>query len=310
MAIRPLSAAPSRTAGPTTTLPTPAATKTPVDSGDFSASPVRVVTYNTGVADSMKAPQAEFTSLPMFQRVINGRPDAPIIGVQETGPDLAAKLQALSKNGNFTVLWERTGANQGNFVLVPKRYQVVSAQNHYYGGRLSQLWDDIKGLFHHQSPNWGQTLEHRGYQQLQLRDTVTGKTFTMMNSHISFWDPMRQRQGAQLAEAVRAAEANGPVVMTGDFNTATEDTNRSHNPQVSEFWNKFAPAKLTDMGPKGDAGISDWHGLGTDIDHVLANGFTSVSSHMYSGTEVSLPGRPTAKDLSDHYAEEDVINFS
>lgn len=273
------------------------------------ADAMQVVTYNTGVADSMRAPQAEFTQLPMFQKVINGSPDAPIIGVQETGPDLAQKLQALSKNGNFQIVWERTGLNQGNFVLVPKRYQVVQAENHYYKGRLAQLWDNLKGLFHHQQANWGQTIEHRGYQQLRLKDTATGKTFTMLNTHISFWDPMRQRQGQQLAQAVQAAEKSGPVLVTGDFNTPTEDTNRNHDAQVTEFWNTLKPAGLKDMGPAGDAGISDWHGRGTDIDHVLAAGMTSVSSHMASGTEVSLPGRPTAQDLSDHYAEEDVVKI-
>jgi hypothetical protein len=63
------------------------------------------------------------------------------------------------------------------------------------------------------------------------------------------------------------------------------------------------------MGPTGKAGGSFW-GNGQNIDAVLAKGFGGQASEMLSGTKMTLPGHPDAKEVSDHYAEADVLRFS
>lgn len=286
------------------------------------APPVKVVTYNTGSDDASHAPQGEYTDLPVFQDVIQGKPDAPIISLQEVGPELGKKLEVLAKQtGNFQVVW--TGKNWlpnqlalspftgANLVIVPKRFQLEHAEKHTYKGRLSQLWDNFKGwAFHHKPANdMLLAVQDRGYETLRLKDTRSGKAFDVINSHVSFYDPTRRREAPQLAEAIRQAEAEGPVIVTGDFNTPTLESARDPNdPGIQAFWKTLAPADLQDMGPTGAAGASNWHN-GEDIDHVLAHGFTSEAAHMYRGTEMSLPGYPDAQRLSDHYAEGDTLAF-
>lgn len=266
-----------------------------------------VVTYNTGCADKSHAKQSLYAQLPMFQRVVNGAADAPIICTQETGPDLSDALEALQKKTkNFDLFWlTTTPFHQGNLMIVPKRFTVIAHDEDHFGGRLAQI---VSNLFDHKQDNWSQTLEHRGYMWAQLVDSQTGKFFTVIDTHISYWADIRARQASQLRDAVAKAEAKGPVIVCGDFNTPTLDTMNKPNAAVEKFWNTLAPVGLTDMGPKGQDGISDW-GSAQDIDHVLAKGFTSLHTHMYRDSELSLAGYADAKALSDHYPEEDVIAF-
>jgi endonuclease/exonuclease/phosphatase family metal-dependent hydrolase len=266
-----------------------------------------VCTYNTGVGDKSHASQDRYTDLSMFQRVINGAADAPIIATQETGPALAQHLQSLRKqHPNYEVFWmTTTPLHQGNLLLVPKRFQVLAHDEEHYGGRLAQVFANLKDL---KDANWGQTQEHRGYMWVELKDTQSGQRFTVLDSHISYWAAIRARQVKQFGEAIAKAETRGPVIACGDFNTPTEDTNHTHDSSVEKFWGVLAPLGLTDMGPTGLAGISDW-GSAANIDHVLAKGFTSIHTHMYTGSELALTGFADAKSLSDHYPEEDVLAF-
>lgn len=303
----------------------PAATVVrPAASAERPAAPLNVVTFNTGSDDDMQAPQAAFTNLPMFQAVINGRPDAPILSLQEAGDTLAKKLIAeAQRTGNFQVVWTGktylpsdnkliTPFTLGTLVLVPKRFKVTQKATHYYRGRqwqlLEDLWQVVRGKL---SLKTALTDEgRRGYQELQLVDTTSGRPLTLINTHISYYAPARERQAAQLREAVTRARARGPVIVTGDFNTSTRDTNTEHDPRVERFWQTLDPAGLQDMGPRGAAGASDWKS-GHDLDQVLASGFTSTASRLYTGSSMpGIPGRLDARDLSDHYAEGDTLAWS
>lgn len=266
-----------------------------------------IVTYNTGCADKSHAKQSLYAQLPMFQRVVNGAADAPIICTQETGPDLADALEALQKKTkNFDLFWMTTTPfRQGNMMIVPKRFTVIAHDEDHYGGRLAQI---VSNLFDGKKDNWNQTLEHRGYMWVQLVDSQTGKFFTVLDTHISYWSDIRARQATQFRDAIAKASAKGPVIVCGDFNTPTLDTMSGTNDAVEKFWAVLDPLGLTDMGPKGADGVSDW-GSKKDIDHVLAKGFVSLHTHMYRGSELSLAGYADAQALSDHYPEEDVIAF-
>jgi endonuclease/exonuclease/phosphatase family metal-dependent hydrolase len=302
--------------------PAPAPARVAAPKAQTAAAPFKVITYNTGSDDSMKAPQGDFVKLPPFQDVINGKADAPIISCQEAGPELAKKLVALAKQtGNFDVVWtgdarlpnavlDMSPIASQNLVLVPKRFQVEASQNTTYGGRLGQLWRSFTGWLSHKEPANDMLLaiQRRTFQTLRLKDSANGKEFSLINTHIAYDDRVRRSEEPQFVDAIEKAEKKGPVIVTGDFNTNSRDTNYRNDPNVEHFWQELDPAKLTDLGPAGKAGASLWES-GRDIDHVLGHGVTSLSSRMLTGSEMSFPGRPDPKDLSDHYAEEDLVQL-
>jgi endonuclease/exonuclease/phosphatase family metal-dependent hydrolase len=121
---------------------------------------------------------------------------------------------------------------------------------------------------------------------------------------------VRRDETPQLIDAVKRAEAKGPALLMGDFNVPTPEPGvKPKDKGVADFWDALAPLGLTDMGPTGKAGASFW-GNGQNIDAVLAKGFEGKTHEMLSGTKMTLPGHPDAKQVSDHYAEADTIGFS
>jgi len=280
---------------------------------------VDVVTFNTAGDNAVKTPEALVPQAPIFQKVVRGDPDAPIIACQETTPVLARKLLELSKNGNFQVVWPGKAATpalfdsspflQGNMILVPKRYEVVHETTADYSGRAGRFWNALKGVIRGKNrPNdLVNAAQRRGLIDLTLKDRQTGRTFSVIATHLS--GALRNQEEPRLAAEVRHAMASGPVVVMGDFNTPSLDTNRNGDPNVKTFWrNLDRDAGLADMGPKGEAGITDWES-GTNIDHVLATGFQAIDSHVLSGNQMTIPGRPDAKGVSDHYAKAVTLDY-
>lgn len=275
----------------------------------YRPSDVRVVTFNTAIGNpAIKTAQADFLQLPFYRAVLEGQPGAPILALQEVGNAQRAAVEKLAASGNFYVLGERVGltGRQNNMILIPKRFAVVQAKNHYYRmshlrGVAKTLWSWAKGGFKG-GLNLSQLTEPRGYQELRLRDTLTGKAFTVFNSHTSYYDALKVEHNQQLFSAARSAAERGPVIVAGDLNTRTADT----DPEV-DSWHDKSRANydgFRDMGPQGAPPDK------TNIDWVLAKGFSAVSSRWYTGKDVSLPGSPDARTVSDHYAEEDVLRFA
>jgi endonuclease/exonuclease/phosphatase family metal-dependent hydrolase len=281
---------------------------------------VHVVTFNVAGGASGFKLEDKLIDAPVFQQLINGDPNAPIVACQETTPALAKKLIALSKSGNFQVIypgeaWMPKGVPtstlmQGNMLLVPKRYEVEKTEAHTFSGRAHKFLSALDGfLFHHEKPNdLLLALQNRGYVTAALRDTTTGKRFNVVATHVAYDDGIRRDEAPQLVEAIRKAQASGPTVVMGDFNTPTLEAKPNQGAGAVDFWNKLAPLHLTDMGPTGKDRGSFWKN-GQDIDSVLATGFTSVAHEMLSGDKMTLPGRPDAKQVSDHYAESDWLRF-
>lgn len=266
---------------------------------------VRVITFNTAVGNSkIKTDQQDFVTLPFYQSVINGEPGAPIMCLQEVGNAQRKELERLAKNGNFTVLSQRVALNfkQSNVILVPKRFKVERADNTYFiGSQLKAAAKTIWGWFKGEGkPSFGklwQLVSPRGFQQMALKDTLTGKKLTVFNAHTSYDPALKAVHAKQLFDAAREAGKQGPVIVGGDLNTNTTPQSQSDKDAHAQ-WKDFQ-----DMGLPGEAG--DRH----NIDFVLAQGFDSVSSKWYLGDSLQLPGSPNAALVSDHYAEEDVLRY-
>lgn len=321
---------------PTTTVPHPAPTAraaaprvsttanpAATSSADtFSPAPdaVDVVTFNVAGGASGFELEDQLTAAPVFQKVINGDPDAPIIACQETTPALAKKLIEESKNGNFKVIypgeawvpkWVPTSVlMQGNMLLVPKRYQVEKSEAHTFKGRAEKFLGALDGfLFHHESANdMLLALQNRGYISAELKDTETGKRFDVVATHVAYKDDIRRDETPQLVDAIQKDEAQAPTIVMGDFNLQRLEADPHPSQGVVDFWKAFDPLDLEDMGPTGKDRGSFWKN-GKDIDMVLAKGFESVSHHMMTGSEMTVPGYPDAKKVSDHYAEADSLKL-
>ncbi|MFN3430521.1 MAG: endonuclease/exonuclease/phosphatase family protein [Candidatus Sericytochromatia bacterium] len=274
----------------------------------YQANDVKVITFNTAVGNSkIKTDQGDFVKLPFYQSVIKGDANAPILCLQEVGNEQRKAIEKLAKNGHFTVLSQRVGLNfkGNNLMLVPKRYQVESTDNSYFGmPQVKAAAKTILGWFKGEGkPSFNklwQLVSLRGYQEMQLKDSATGKAFTVFNTHTSYDVALKGVHAKQLFDAAREAEKRGPVIVAGDLNTysGTDPGSKASDADARQHFDDY-----TDMGAPGTAG--DRH----NIDWVLAKGFESVSSKLYTGDSISLPSAADASLISDHYAEEDVLRF-
>ncbi|MBM3269139.1 MAG: endonuclease/exonuclease/phosphatase family protein [Candidatus Sericytochromatia bacterium] len=271
-----------------------------------SPPPIRVITFNTAVGNSkIKTPQASFPDLPFYQEIINGHPDAPILAGQEIGTRQLDRLKALSKNGSFQVVATYAHPGQANMVLVPRRFEVLGYQHRTYGmSHLRGFWNGLKGWFTGKgTPHWSQMFEPRKYTELRLRDRESGREFTLFNTHTSYYGPLKVEQNTQLFAAARAAKARGPVIVAGDLNTRAADNARPDK-YDSDARVLAQMGDFKDMGPPSK---SQWPR--PNIDWILADGFSPVTSRVHTGDSLSLPGSPNAELVSDHYAEEDTLRF-
>jgi endonuclease/exonuclease/phosphatase family metal-dependent hydrolase len=298
-------------AGPKAPAAAPKAPAAAQDAYSPSAGEVKVVTYNTAIGNpDIKTNQADFLKLPFYQKAISGAADAPILALQEVGNKQRDAVKALERSGNFKAysLGVGIGGKQNDMVVIPKRYEVVKQESKHFslfqqikkgaGEGLKGLWKWATGGFKGK-PSFTQVVEPRGYQKLELKDTVTGKTFTLFNAHTSFMEPMRSQHLSELMKMAHEAEKKGPVIVAGDLNTRTAECDPSGNDKgAREKLNGYA-----DQGPKGQPADKP------NIDYVLTKGFDGVDSKWYTGDSISLPGSPDASKVSDHYAEEDTIKF-
>ena len=280
------------------------------------APPVRVVTFNTACGNpKIRTKQTDFPELPFYQDLIQGRPNAPILSGQEIGPEQAKRLQELSKNGNFTVVHAAAKFNQGNVLLIPKRYQVLDADNHrFVGSHLEGLGKTLLGWVRHgHLPSLSElsgAVEPRMYSEVKLKDRLTGKTFTVLGTHLASSLPqMKLAQAKVLMQAASDAKKDGPVILAGDLNTRTTATDDGKS-----GWNEaqaldgqirvlFEKDGFADMGSPGRAGSR------TNIDWVLSSGFNADETQLWTGDAMSLPGSPNAETVSDHYAEDDLLSY-
>lgn len=291
------------------------------DSFTSSDQNVNVVSFNVAGGNSHFKREAALVDTPLFQKLIKGDADAPVVACQETTPALAKKLIEESKNGNFQVIYPGQSwmpkwvpvstLMQGNMLLVPKRYQVQKSEAHTFSGRAGKFFEALKGFIFHHAPakDMLMALQDRGYVKATLKDTKTGKTFNVVGTHIAYDDKIRRMEAPQLRDVMKQAESEAPTVLMGDFNTPTLAHNPHPNQGVTDFWKEVGQVPMQDLGPDGKESVSFW-GNGSDIDSVLGTkGVEKVSGEMLTGDKMTLPGHPDAKYVSDHYAESDTIRI-
>ena len=272
---------------------------------DAHPRPVRVVTYNTAVGNPrIKTRQRDFLELPFYQDVIQGRPDAPLFAGQEIGPEQAQALKEAARNGKFEVIHKQR-PGQGNVVLVPKRFEVLERQARYFlrsqlAGAVRSLW---RWLRRQGRPNWRQLAELRIWIRVRVRDRESGRVFSFFNTHLSGDPVLRLEQAKELFGRVRDDQRDGPVIVAGDLNTRTAET-AIPGPEAFDSQVRALFDGLEDMG------LSATERRKSNIDYVLASGFSAIASKVYTGDSLSLPGLPNAESISDHYAEEDVLRFA
>lgn len=278
---------------------------------DYQASDVRVVTYNTAVgASKIKTPQADFTQLPIYQKALTNAPGAPIMALQEVGK---AQLEAAKKyeaQGTCKVIYQKVHiGDQYNAIIVPARYTVESSEStHYLKAQIKAIgrgvWGFVKS-FGKERPRFTDMHQPRGFLETQLKDSVTGKRFTLFDTHMALDPKVREDQIKKLVSTADAATKKGGVIIAGDLNTRNAATDQK-GAASKDAPIRAALAGYTDMGASTEKEPTLGHSSG-NIDWVLAKGFDAVSSRML--TDIQDPkGRPT-DEVSDHRAEDDVLRF-
>ncbi|MCP9488683.1 MAG: endonuclease/exonuclease/phosphatase family protein [Solirubrobacteraceae bacterium MAG38_C4-C5] len=266
---------------------------------------LRVITFNTAAGNPrIKTAQRAFLELPFYREVIEGRSEAPILALQEVGSQQARALKHAAANGRFRLVHiQRPG--QGNALLIPQRFQVLSRRSRYLiagqlRGIIGALWRAARGRGR---PDHRQLAELRMFNEARLRDERCGRVFTVLNTHLSAEADLRVVQAREFFGRAHAARRHGPVIVTGDLNTRTVE-----HPDLLQA---RADARVRALfAPLKDMGAAAVDPRRPKIDYVLADGFAPVSARLYTGDALQLPGLPTAEVISDHYAEEDVLRFA
>ena len=180
----------------------------------------------------------------------------------------------------------------GNALIVPARYDVLGTRRGYY--LLSHLRGVVDGLrwwrTERHGPNWRQFGELRMWIKARLRDSLSRRVFTVLTTHLSIEPSLKRRQAHAIVERARRG---GPVVLAGDLNVPATGA-RGRDVEIAAIL-----ARLQDMGSDGRP----------DIDYVLADGFTPVSTRRWTGDSLALPGSPNAETVSDHYAKDALLCF-
>ena len=266
---------------------------------DAGAADVRVVTFNTAAGNPrITTPQAAFLDLPFYREALSDASGAPILALQEVGPAQAKALRARAASARARIIQLRR-PGLGDALVIPARYEVLDSARGYYG--LSHLVGVADGLVRwarsRRTPNWRQFGELRMWMRARLRDSASGREFTVFNTHLSVEPSLKVAQARALVRRVDAAAAHGPVVLAGDLNVPAAHP-RGRDAEVAAML-----AHLRDMGSAKPAGRPN-------IDYVLASGFEPVSSRIWTGDSLQLPGSPDADRVSDHYPEDDVLRLA
>ena len=250
---------------------------------------VRIVTFNTGAGNPrVTTPQAAFLRLPFYREALESAPGAPILALQEVGNEQAAALRA--RVGACVLQKRRPGL--GNALVIPRRYELLASRRKFY------VPPQLRGTAHgtwmwarrRVRPNWRQFGELRMWIEARLRDRETGRAFTVINTHLSVEPSLKLHQARFIVARARAAAADGPVILAGDFNVPAGAA-KGRDVPVAELL-----GQLRDMGTAAPAGREN-------IDYVLALGFEPVSSRIWAAEE--LDGI-----VSDHDPEDDLLEFS
>jgi endonuclease/exonuclease/phosphatase family metal-dependent hydrolase len=255
---------------------------------------VRVVTFNAAAGNPrIRTRQADFLQLPFYRDALEGAEDAPLLALQEVGDEQAAALRRTPAAAAGRVL-QRRRPKLGNALVIPDRYEILGHASGYY--IVPQLRGILDGL-RRRRPDWRQFGELRMWVEARLRDREAERELTFLTTHISANGALKVPQTRAIVRRALAAAARGPVILAGDFNVP------ARSPRGRDVEAAALLARLRDVGTAEPPGREN-------IDYVLTAGFEPVSSRLWTGDSLALPGSPNAETVSDHYAEDDVVRYS
>lgn len=257
---------------------------------------VRVVTFNAaGGNPRVTTPQEQFLELPFYCEALAGAPGAPILALQEVGAGQASALEAAAPTARARILQKRR-PGLGNALVIPARYELLGATAGYFiGPHLLGTADGLwRRLRRRERPDWRQFGELRMFISARLRDTAAGRELTVLTTHLSVEASLKVPEARAIV--ARAERAGPPVILAGDMNVP------AGHPRGRDVEAAAALARLRDMGTVAPPPPRE------NIDYVLALGFEPVSSRIR--TDVTLRHGRTAQDVSDHYAEDDVLRYA
>lgn len=249
--------------------------------------PIEVITFNTASGNpAIKTPQREFVDLPFYKKIILGAPDAPILGLQEAGPAQVQELAKHQKEGKYSYAYIKADSSKGgDLLIIPKRFEVLESKSERYS-----MPGQIKGVVNAIPDNDfdPSQIMPRMYNEMKLKDKLSGKEFTIINTHLCYVNDIQATQADELFAKIKKAEKEGPVILMGDLN------DNNNLPVVKgRLTGRITDAGLSDMGPIR----SPWKK--TNIDYVLTKGFSSLKKeYLYYANK------------SDHYPEADLIQFN
>lgn len=281
-----------------------------------SGSAFHVVTFNTATNSGPRIAQDRLMAIGPLQKVLAGDPEAPLLALQETGKGLKQRLEAISKRGGpLRIIYQPMTPRSGVMLVIPERFEVEKVDKHrLVRGNLRGCWDTFKSYWRQKRP-LGDYFKFVGsffippaLTEVVLRDKRTGQSFTVFNTHVSSRGRQTAAQMQQVIDLTRKADTER-VLLMGDLNTATADTDRKQDARWAETRRGLEAAGFTDMGPQGADGVS-LRSHGINIDYVLAKGFTSLGGRMLHGDALNAGAElPNAEAISDHYAEADTLDF-
>lgn len=246
---------------------------------------IRAITFNCASGNpKITTDPVAFLGLPFYQQVLDGDPDAAIIGLQEVAPAQARALRNRAASGNFRLITlSRPG--QGNALLIPNRYTVLEHHTGYY------VWPQVRALARaagrdRSDLNTRQYLELRMWLQARVHDLGSGRDLTVFCTHLSGDPELRLAQATSLFERVHRTLS--PVLLLADLNVKPG----SAHPADIATRGLFDP--LQDMCPAATS-------KRPAIDWILATGLAPLSCKVH--TELG-------DTLSDHYAKEALMRFA
>ncbi len=256
---------------------------------------VRVVTFNAASGNPrIKTRQGDFLLLPFYREAVEGGPGAPLLALQEVGDEHARALRRAAAEATARVLQARR-PGQGNALVIPDRYDVLSHRRGYYVvPQLRGILDAVGSG----RPNWRQLGELRMWIEARLHDRAAGRDLTVLTTHVSADGSLKVPQTRAIVDRALAAAGRRPVILAGDFNVP------KHHPRGRDVEAAALLERLRDVGTSEPPAGRE------NIDYVLTAGFEPVSSRLWTGDSLALPGSPSAETVSDHYAEDDVVRYS
>ena len=217
--------------------------------GPAAPGDLHVMSFNLRYA-SVDGPYPWAHRRPVVRSLLDAeRPD--LVGTQEGLAGQLDDVRADLGTAYGFVGTGREGGRQGEFSAIFYRVDRLTALQH----EVFWLSDtpDVVG-----SNTWGARCV-RMATWARFRDTVTGREFCLVNTHLDhISENARRRSAALIRDRIAAFGPGLPVVLTGDFNTPAG----ADSPAYRLLTGAAALVDAWTAAPRRGPAYSTWHGFG------------------------------------------------